>query len=96
MHSSRMRTTRLLTASKHALRRGMSAGGGSARGGVYPVNRMTDRCKNIILLRGVTRYINSLTDGQVQTLYLCEWALTECLVHFLDHVPINQLITTLS
>ena len=34
MHSSRMRTARLLTVSQHALRRGVSAGGGHMPQGV--------------------------------------------------------------
>ena len=46
LHSRRMRTACLLTVSQHALRRGVSAGG---YGRPPPVNRMTDRCKNITL-----------------------------------------------
>ena len=44
MHSSRMRTARLLTVSQHALMGGVPAQ-------VLPpaVNRMTDRCENITL-----------------------------------------------
>ena len=63
MHSSRMRTARLLTVSQHALLGGVPArgvyltGGVPAQGGYLlggvpaqvPVNRMTDRCKNITL-----------------------------------------------
>ena len=59
MHSSRMRTARLLTVSQHALCRGdvypsMYWGEGVCpTQGVWqttpPVNRMTDRCKNITL-----------------------------------------------
>ena len=69
MHSSSMRTARLLSISQHALHGGclpggrvsaqggcLSEGRGSAQSGVSarrvadpPVNRMTDRCKNITL-----------------------------------------------
>ena len=65
MHSSRMCTTRLLTVSQHALPGGCTCQGGVPAWGVYlpggvpaqgvpaqvlpPVNRMTDRCKNITL-----------------------------------------------
>ena len=40
-----------------------------------------------------TRYINSPTDGKVQILF---WRMGFDRMHFLDHVPINQLIATLS
>ena len=64
MHSNRMRTARLLTVTQHALpgvlAAGVPAGGCTCQGGVParmgtfpgnppPVNRMTDRCKNITL-----------------------------------------------
>ena len=47
MHSSRMRTGRLLTVSQHALPGGVPAGGYLPR--YPPVNRITDTCKNITL-----------------------------------------------
>ena len=47
LYSSRMRTARLLTVPQHALRTGGVCPGGMAD--PPPVNRMTDRCKNITL-----------------------------------------------
>ena len=56
MHSSRLPTARSLTVSQQVLPEGVYLpGGGLPAGGVYlpryypPVNRMTDRCKNITL-----------------------------------------------
>ena len=49
MHSSRMRTARLLTVSQHALPWGVPARGVPAQVLHPPVNRMIDRCKNITL-----------------------------------------------
>ena len=52
LHSSWMRTARLLTVSQHALRTSQVCQGGCLPGGVCPpphVDRMTDRCKNITL-----------------------------------------------
>ena len=59
LHSSRMRTARLLTVPQHALQGGVSALGGVCPGGVSQhtlgqtpppaVNRITGMCKNIIL-----------------------------------------------
>ena len=54
MHSSGMRTARLLTVSQHALPGGVPGwgvylpGGGTCPG-TPPVNRITDTCKNITL-----------------------------------------------
>ena len=59
MHSSRMHTTCLLTISQHAQlgvylpegvpTQGCVPAGGGTCPGTPPVNRMTDRCKNITL-----------------------------------------------
>ena len=56
MHFSRMRTARLLTVSR-SIRGGVGGGGGGGKGlcpiaywdTPPPVNRITDRCKNITL-----------------------------------------------
>ena len=50
MHSSRMRTTRSLLYKGGSMSRGVSVRGGSlSRETPPPMNRMTDRCKNVTL-----------------------------------------------
>ena len=72
MHSSRMHTACFLTISQHALRRGVFAQGvclprgDVCGGGVWqspPVNRMTDRFKNITLPVINRENMETITDN---------------------------------
>ena len=61
MHSSGMRTARLLTVSQHALRRGVCPG---VCGRHPPVDRMTDMCKYIVNLAAASlRAVKTCISG---------------------------------
>ena len=75
MHSSRMRTARLLTVSQHALRRGCLPGGGCLpRGCVCPGGVYLEGClPREVSVRGMAdtpHPVNGMTDRQVYKYYL--------------------------
>ena len=75
MHSSRMRTARLLTVSQHALRRGVSTVGVVCPGGVSAqgVSTWKDVCPEEVSFRGMAdtpHPVNGMTDRQVYKYYL--------------------------